>query len=175
MATISALRARLEQRDLSLPTSTPDILIARLPTEFQKDDRFQEPLPDLSKSSQSALDLAHRDFIGKIEPGEFILAIALKKSLRSDRLYQPLYEANIMQLLLEGRLNAPQVDFEVHTLASAGTAAMKTYSAASLGLVATDHALPHRAVRELYEPPTAQGVIRRFLAFLDHRMALIHE
>jgi len=71
-----------------------------------------------------------------------VLAIALKKSLRSDRLYQPLYEANIMQLLLEGRLGAPQVDFEVHTLQSAGTAAVETYKSASLAAVATER---HRA------------------------------
>jgi len=50
-----------------------------------------------------------------------LLAVAFKKSLRSDRLYQPLYEANIMQLLLEGQLDAPRVEFEVHTLQHLGT------------------------------------------------------
>jgi Cfr10I/Bse634I restriction endonuclease len=74
--------------------------------------------------------LRHQWLEGKVEAGEIILTIALKKSLRSDRLYQPLYEANIMQLLLEGKLGAPQVDFEVHTLESAGKAARDTYRAA---------------------------------------------
>lgn len=52
-----------------------------------------------------------------------------------------------------GKLGAPQVDFEVHTLESAGTAAVDTYRAASLAAVATGHSNPHRAVRDLYEPP----------------------
>ena len=57
-----------------------------------------------------------------------------------------------MQLLLEGELGAPQVDFEVPTVESAGTSTRDTYRAALLGAVATRHARPHRAVRDLYEP-----------------------
>src|SRR5439155_8222441 len=112
---------------------------------------------------------------GRVKAGEIILAIALKKSLRSDRHYQPLYEANIMQLLLEGELGAPQVDFEVHTLESAGTRAVDTYRAASLAAVARrndpDPPNPHRAVRDLYEPPNAEELVKRFFEFLGKRMA----
>ena len=78
-----------------------------------------------------------------------------------------------MQLLLEGRLAAPQVDFEVHTLESAGTRAVTTYRSASLSAVATGHSDPHRAVRDLYEPRNAETLVRRFLDFLDARMAQI--
>jgi len=167
---IANLRADLSTFDLSLPTSTPDIVIVTIPDDLRSDVKYQTELPDLSSSSQKILTDAHIAFEGRVEAEEFVLAIALKKSLRSDRLYQPLYEANIMQLLLEGRLGAPQVDFEVHTLESAGTGAIETYSAASLSAVATKHANPHRAVRELYEPPDAVSVVRRFLTFLGARI-----
>ena len=50
------------------------------------------------------------------------------------------------------------------------TRAIETYRAASLAGVATMHASPHRAVRDLYEPPTASQVVRRFVAFLEARM-----
>ena len=170
---ITEVRTALEQHDLSLPTSTPDMVVVALPEEWRADARFRTEVPDLSHESQALLDLAYLDFVDRIEPGEFLLAIALKKSLRSDRLYQPLYEANIMQLLLEGRLDAPQVDFEVHTLDSAGTDAAETYRAASLAGVATDNATPHRAVRDLYEPTDAAAIVRRLLDFLNVRMAQV--
>jgi hypothetical protein len=107
---------------------------------------------------------------GKLAASQIILGIALKKSLRSDRLYQPLYEANVMQLLLEGELGASRVDFEVHTLDSAGTAARDIYRAASLSAVATKDSSPHRAVRELYEPANADELVRRFYGYLEGRL-----
>ena len=170
---IAEVRRELSEKGLSLPTSTPDILVVALPQEYQSDERFRTELPTLDLESQRRLCNLYREMEGRIEAGEFILAVALKKSLRSDRLYQPLYEANIMQLLLEGRLGASQVDFEVHTLGSSGTGAAKIYSAASLAAVATRHASPHRAVRELYEPPNAQDLVKRFLAFLNGRMGAV--
>jgi len=171
---VADLRAELANSDLSLPTSTPDMIIVRLRDEFAQDDRFVRELPDLSRQSQQILGRAYRAFEGRVRPEDIILAIALKRSLRSDRLYQPLYEANVMQLLLEGRLGAPQVDFEVHTLQSAGTAAQETYRAASLGHVAARHAAPHRAVRELYEPPSAADLVQRILTFLNLRLDDAH-
>lgn len=169
-AVVDDLRADLAQHDLSLPTSTPDLLVVVLPEDYRNEERWRVELPDLGPASQRLLSQAHKDLEGRVEAGEFILAIALKKSLRSDRLYQPLYEANIMQLLLEKRLGAPQVDFEVHTLQSAGTAAITTYKSASLAAVAGGDAEMHRAVRDLYEPASADQLVRRFLGFLGQRM-----
>jgi hypothetical protein len=171
-AEVNSLRLALRERDLGLPTSTPDLLIVALPAHLRNDERFRHELTALGLEEQHLLSRMHAEFEGHVRPEEFVLAIALKKSLRSDRLYQPLYEANVMQLLLEGRLGAPLVDFEVHTLGSAGTGARLTYTAASLAVVATGHAVPHRAIRELYEPQTAQDLARRFLLFLEHRAPL---
>lgn len=129
-------------------------------------------MPDLGPTLQRTLDTAYQLMEGRIEPGEFILAIALKKSLRSDKPHQPHYEANIMQLPLEDKLGAPQVDFEVHTFEVAGTGAFETYSAACLADVSSANSNLHRAVRELYEPPDASSVVRRLLSHLGTRMGL---
>jgi hypothetical protein len=170
---IQGVRANLAQHDLLLPTSTPDIVITVLPPECRLEQDFSTDVPNLGHQSQKVLEMAHRQLEGRVAAGEIILAIALKKSLRSDRLYQPLYEANIMQLLLEGKLKAPRVDFEVHTLESAGTGARDTYRAASLAAVATDNATPHRAIRDLYEPSNSDELVRRFLGFLNERTAWV--
>jgi Cfr10I/Bse634I restriction endonuclease len=168
---IKDLRAPLEAADLSIPTSTPDIAVVVLPdASTQADVHWRTPLPGLLPPGQLKLSGAHARLGGQIEPGELILAIAVKRSLRSDRLYQPLYEANVMQLLLERFLNAPRVDFEVHTLEREGTAAVHTYSAATLYAVAMQLPTVHRAVRELYVPKHAEEMARRFLIFLSERM-----
>jgi hypothetical protein len=158
---------------MDLPTSTPDLAVVALPSEFQNEQIWHKELPNLSKENQALLAGAHKLMAGRVEPGEILLAVAFKRSLRSDRLYQPLYEANIMQLLLEGRLGAPRVEFEVHTLDRSGTDAINTYTAASLYGVATEQPDVHRAIRELYEPPNATDLVKRLLSFLNKRMAMV--
>lgn len=170
-AQIAELRARLAERGLGMPTSTPDIAIVILPDSERGNPVWATDLGNISLASQRTMEQAHHLLQGKIEPGEIVLAIAVKTSLRSDRLYQPLYEANIMEFLLEGHLGAPRVEFEVHTLSAAGTGAVETYSAAALSSAASDD--PHRAIRELYVPQNASGVVQRFLSFLNERTALV--
>jgi hypothetical protein len=169
---IEAVLDELRKHQLGLPTSTPDLVVVALPEKFRSDIRFRTELTSLRFDEQRRLNGVYAEMEGLIGASDVILAVAVKKSLRSDRLYQPLYEANIMQLLLEGRLGAPLVEFEVHTLDSIGTRAKKIYEAASLAAVATRHAEPHRAVRELYEPPNAQDLVKRFLSFLEARTKL---
>ncbi|MFE1781068.1 Cfr10I/Bse634I family restriction endonuclease [Streptomyces sp. NPDC059506] len=170
---IEEIRAGLGGKELGLPTSTPDLAVVVVPEELRELDLWADGLPDLKHPSQAELRHAHKLVEGRVEPGEIILAVAFKKSLRSDRLYQPLYEANVMQLLLEGRLGAPRVEFEVHTLSLEGTDALNTYTAASLYAVAEDRPDIHRAVRELYIPETATHLVKRFLGFLNERMSLV--
>jgi len=170
---ITTLREELKEKGLRLPTSTPDLAVVVLPEACRGDDKWRTELHNLSKPNQAVIQHAHRDLADQVKPGEILLAVALKRSLRSDRLYQPLYEANIMQLLLEGLLGAPKVDFEVHTLDHFGTDARTTYEAASLYSVLTSEHIKHKAVRELYTPPNAQELAKRLLTFLVERTALI--
>jgi len=170
-AQIATIRSSLAANGLGMPTSTPDVAIVVLPPSEENDPIWTQSLGDISLTSQTMIDRAHTIVEGKVEPGEIVLAIALKTSLRSDRLYQPLYEANVMQFLLEGQLGAPKVEFEVHTLDSSGTAATQIYTAASLHSAAGN--APHRAIRELYTPTNAVDLVQRFLAFLNDRMNLV--
>lgn len=170
---ISNLRDELSESGLRLPTSTPDLVVVALPDSRRDLDLWRTEFADIGRTTQSEIQHAYRYLEGEIEPGEILLAVAFKKSLRSDRLYQPLYEANIMQLLLEGHLDAPRVEFEVHTLQHLGTDARTTYEAASLYSVLAPERDKHRAVRELYVPANAQELAKRLLAFLDQRTAWI--
>jgi hypothetical protein len=185
---IDDIRGNLGARHgLALPTSTPDIAVVVLPEAERNDPSWRRELPNLTAPEQNVLRNAHVRLQGRIEPGELIFALAVKRSLRSDRLYQPLYEANVMQLLLEGFLGAPRVEFEVQTLSLEGTAAQDIYRAASLYAVAIEqqsltpgaHVDPdavsaiHRAVRDLYIPDSARHLAQRLLDFLGSRMALV--
>lgn len=165
---VDKLLESLEVHNLAMPTSTPDLAIVVLPDELRDDDMFRTSVPNLSLENQAMLSGVHKRFEGVVEPGEIILAMALKASLRSDRLYQPLYEANVMQFILEGHLGAPRVDFEVHCLSTEGTRAAETYKAASF--FSANSSQPHRAIRELYVPLNAREIVERFYGFLNARM-----
>ena len=185
---INDIRSNLGTRHgLALPTSTPDIAVVVLPDAERDDPSWRRELPNLTTPEQNLLRNAYLRLQGRIEPGELIFALAVKRSLRSDRLYQPLYEANVMQLLLEGFLGAPRVEFEVQTLSLEGTAAEEIYRAASLYAVAIEQqslipgavvdpdavSAMHRAVRDLYIPASARGLAQRLLDFLASRMELV--
>lgn len=170
---INSLRSKLAEAGLRLPTSTPDLAVVVLPEKHRNNSLWKMEFHNLAKPNQATLQHAHQHLENQIEPGEILLAVAFKRSLRSDRLYQPLYEANIMQLLLEGHLNAPRVEFEVHTLEHLGTDAVTTYEAASLYSVLVPERDKHRAVRQLYVPDNAQELARRLLKFLNERATWI--
>lgn len=185
---INDIRDNLGTRhDLALPTSTPDIAVVVLPETEREDPSWRGELPNLTTPQQTILRNAHLRLADRIEPGELIFALAVKSSLRSDRLYQPLYEANVMQLLLEGFLGAPRVEFEVQTLSLEGTAAIEIYRAASLYAVAVEQqsltpgvevdpaavSAMHRAVRDLYIPENARHLAQRLLDFLGSRMTAV--
>ena len=185
---INDIRANLSERhELALPTSTPDIAVVVLPEAERANPTWRYEMPNLGMDQQAVLRNAHLELANRIEPGELIFALAVKKSLRSDRLYQPLYEANVMQLLLEGFLGAPRVEFEVQTLSVEGTAADDIYHAASLYAVVIEQqtltpgakipadavSAMHRAVRDLYIPTTARSLALRLLDFLVNRLAVL--
>jgi hypothetical protein len=170
---IAAIRAQLSSRGMTLPTSTPDLAVVALPGEHRDEELWRTEVPGLKRDNQATLDNAYSYLAGKIGPAEILLAIAFKSSLRSDRLYQPLYEANIMQLILEYKLGAPRPTFEVHTLDREGTDAINKYASASLSDVATERDDVQRAIRELYQPVNATDLAKRLLNFLGDRMALV--
>ena len=66
-AAVTALRDELGQRDLLLPTSTPDLLVVALPAEYRDDDRFVTELPNLGLDSQRLLGAIHREMEQRID------------------------------------------------------------------------------------------------------------
>lgn len=168
-AAVADVRAKLAVTGTNLPTSTPDLVIVRLGgmAEVLGPADLAE-LSNLDALSQRQLYSVHARFEGQVEPSDLLAAIAIKKSLRSDRLYQPLYEANVMHLLLNGYLDvAHHLRFEVHTLDSEGTRAIDTYRAAAFADVASDPTTAKRAVDELYSPDDAGALTRHAFALVE--------
>jgi hypothetical protein len=78
---IDDIRSNLGDRHgLALPTSTPDIAVVVLPNAERADPSWQQELPNLRAREQNTLRSAYLRLEGRIEPGELIFALAVKRS-----------------------------------------------------------------------------------------------
>ena len=96
VARVTQLREHLSEGEMTMPTSTPDIVLVRMPDGGVAADGVEAvrtDLPGLDHDAQRVVTSAHQWFEGAIEPNRLMAGVAIKKSLRSDRLYQQLYEA----------------------------------------------------------------------------------
>jgi hypothetical protein len=77
---------------MELGLSSPDIVGIRIPhpapPEFAP---FLQQIPDLGEASLGLLENIHQRIEGTLEGRSFLFAIAVKRTTRSDRLYQPLF------------------------------------------------------------------------------------
>jgi hypothetical protein len=162
----SAIRAHehaLELRGMELGLSSPDIVGVRLPHPLPMElNRFLQPIDGLDQNNLLLLENAHRLLEGRIEGTGFLLAIAVKRTTRSDRLYQPLFEANILKYLIEYVLRGAAFRFYAHLNSFEGADVAGHYRAASLvSLIRGGE--PTKAVDILYlaERPkdTAQSIL----------------
>lgn len=83
----------LENKGTSFCYSTPDLVVIKI----KKNTLPQElitPIKNISIYNQDLLSTAREYIQGKIEPEDIILAAGIKTSIRSDRMYQLLFEAN---------------------------------------------------------------------------------
>jgi len=97
---LDAYTAALAKKDISLSYSTPDLIVldlARLPQKARL--HFKEPISDLSLASQDRMDSSRKIVEGSVTPGDVILACGLKTSIRSDRMFQFLFEANAWKFI----------------------------------------------------------------------------
>ena len=83
-------------------------------------------------STFTLLEDGYKDLEGKIGPSDLLMAIAIKRTMRSDRLYQPLFEANILKYLIQGVMGARTFRFHVYTGSNEGADVEGQYKAASL-------------------------------------------
>ena len=92
---------------------------------------------------------AHKLLEGTIDSHGFLFAIAVKKSTRSDRLYQPLFEANVLKYLIEVVLKGSAFRFYAHLNTFAGADVQGRYKAASL-ISLSRGGMPAKAIDHLY-------------------------
>jgi hypothetical protein len=118
---------------MELGLSSPDIVGVRIPVPMPDAYApFLSPLANLSETSRTLLELAHTRIEGTLDGRSFLFAIAVKRTTRSDRLYQPLFEANILKYLIIDVLRGAALRFHVHLGSFEGADVVGRYKAASL-------------------------------------------
>ena len=132
-ATILAHEASLRLRSMELGLSSPDIVGVRVPDPVPPAfEQFLEPLTRFDAQTLRRLEHAYQDIEGTLDESSFLLAIAVKRSTRSDRLYQPLFEANVLKYLISHVLRGAALRFHVHLGSLEGADVAGAYRAASL-------------------------------------------
>jgi len=130
---IRAHEAALNLRKMELGLSSPDIVGVRLTTPLPNDCRvFASPLKNLDEPNRKLLETAYQRVEGTLSGREFLFAIAVKRTTRSDRLYQPLFEANVLKYLIQDVLRGAAFRFHVHVGSFEGADVEGHYRAASL-------------------------------------------
>jgi hypothetical protein len=132
-AEYKAFEVALQDKGMELRLSTPDILGLRIPDPMPPGFApFLTPLSDLTFPNQVHLETAWQGIQGTLEGRHFLFAIAVKTSTRSDRLYQALFEANVLKYILGYVLRGPAIRFHAHLETFAGADVRGRYRAASM-------------------------------------------
>lgn len=132
-ATIRAHEASLRLHNMELGLSSPDIVGVRIPDPVPPAfEPFLTPIAHMDATSLAQLEHARERVEGTLDESSFLLAIAVKRSTRSDRLYQPLFEANVLKYLVAHVLRGASLRFHVHMETLEGADVLGAYRAASL-------------------------------------------
>lgn len=130
---ILAHESSLKERGMELGLSSPDIVGIRIPDPMPPQFApFLQPLVNLGAETRLILEGIHQQIEGTLESRSFLFAIAVKRTTRSDRLYQPLFEANVLKYLIEEVLRGAAFRFHVHMGSFEGASVENHYRAASL-------------------------------------------
>ncbi len=149
-SSIQAFEHALQLRGMELGLSSPDIVGVRLPHPLPTTmRRFLSPVDNLDSTNLPLLEEGYRLLEDSIESYGFLLAIAVKRTTRSDRLYQPLFEANILKYLIENVLRGAAFRFYAHLNSFEGADVEGHYKAASL-ISLIRGGTPSKAVDSLY-------------------------
>lgn len=164
-----AFETALEEKGMELRLSTPDILGLRIPDPMPPGfAQFMSPLPDMTRASQEVLETAWQGIQATLEGRHFLFAIAVKTSTRSDRLYQALFEANVLKYILGYVLRGPAIRFHAHLETFDGADVEGRYKAASMTSLLAG-GIPSKAIDETYlalsPRDTAQRIIDQLPGF----------
>lgn len=88
----SKFEEKLNSKGTSFCYSTPDLIVIKCNESIWP--TFSKPITDLSIENQHMLSTVKNEIEGKISPEDIVLAAGIKTSIRSDRMYQLLFEAN---------------------------------------------------------------------------------
>lgn len=160
---IQAHEHALQLRGMELGLSSPDIVGVRLPHPLPDHmRRFLEPVESLDAANLLFLEEAYKLLEDSIDGSGFLLAIAVKRTTRSDRLYQPLFEANVLKYLIENVLRGAAFRFYAHMNSFEGADVEGHYKAASLiSLIRGGN--PSKAVDVLYKALTPRDSAQSIL------------
>ncbi len=164
-----AFQVGLERSGMELRMSSPDIVGLRIPDPIPPGfAQFMHPLPNLGEANRKILEEAHEGIVGMLDARNFLFAVAVKTSTRSDRLYQPLFEATVLKFLIGYVLHGGAFRFHVHMGSFEGAAVENRYRAASLTAILTGGA-PTKAIDVTYRAisprDTAQLIIDELPSF----------
>lgn len=160
---VLAFEASMERRGMKLGLSSPDIVGIRLPNPLPPElQPFIEPLNDLTEPNRALLETAYQKLEGTLEGRSFLFALAVKRTTRSDRLYQPLFEANILKFLIEVVLRGAAFRFYVHMGSLEGANVEGHYKAASL-ISLMRGGEPTKAVDGIFHAETPTGAAQAVL------------
>lgn len=162
-ATIQAFEEGMKRNDVTLGLSSPDIVGVRLPHPLPPGlERYLMDIPCLDTANIYALETGYRHLEGQLDSSAFLLAIAVKRTTRSDRLYQPLYEATVLKFLIEYVLRGATFRFYAHLGSYEGANVVKAYKSGLLTSLIRG-GVSARAVDQLYHAvsprETAQSIL----------------
>jgi hypothetical protein len=166
---IRAHETALRRNGMELGLSCPDIVGVRLPHPLAEEYRvFLNQLPNLGTANLNLLETAYQRLEGHLQGHEFMFALAVKTSTRSDRLYQPLFEANILKYLIEFVTKGAACRFYVNLGSFEGADVQGHYNAALLASLIRG-GVPVKAVDKLFNSKkpvaSAQAILDDLPAF----------
>jgi hypothetical protein len=164
-----AFESALSTHGMELKLSSPDIVGIRVPHPMPAGyETFLHPLANLKNENRQFLEAAYSKIEGTLDARSFLFAIAVKTSTRSDRLYQPLFEANVLKFIIGFVLRGGAFKFHVHMESMEGANVEGRYKAASLTALMLGGA-PTRAIDVVYNAlmpiATAQSVLNDLPTF----------
>jgi hypothetical protein len=158
-----AFETALHGKEMELRLSTPDILGLRIPDPMPSGFApFLQPLSNLTSESQETLETAWQGIQGTLQGRHFLFAIAVKTSTRSDRLYQALFEANVLKYILGYVLRGPAIRFLAHLETFANADVVGRYKAASMTSLLAG-GTPTKAIDETYLALSPRATAQRIL------------
>lgn len=121
---------QLEEQNTNLSLSTPDAIVFRtkgLPDEEQA--YFEERMSHMDADEVARLETSRDRVEGHLLPSDIISAIGIKTSIRSDRLYQLIFEANAWGTIFRTLFGAEECKYYVMTTQSYGANEQKVNNA----------------------------------------------